>query len=109
MGRLDPDAAEIPTLLMVPPLRSARKQADAGANAPEANAPEAGNSGQDGNSGQGGAGNRASRPAGAHASLFFHTDRGGRITEANEVFRRLNLTCGGSEVDVAIPGLDMAV
>lgn len=94
---------------MVPPLRSARKQADAGANAPEANAPEAGNSGQDGNSGQGGAGNRASRPAGAHASLFFHTDRGGRITEANEVFRRLNLTCGGSEVDVAIPGLDMAV
>lgn len=92
MGRFDPGASDLPSALVVPPLRSVRRAAepepadkqDASAT-PEAQLADA-----------------------AHAA-FFRTDGDGKIHEGNEAFHRLNRQCGGDGADVRVPGLDTGV
>ncbi|MCH8685476.1 sensor histidine kinase [Pedomonas mirosovicensis] len=96
MGRIDSGSNETGPVLVLPPLRSARRT------------PEQ----------QGDQKNEATS-ATVHSleneanTLLFKADRNGRVVDCNEAFRQLNLACGGSEAEVGIPsfqtGIDAAL
>ncbi|MGK2285883.1 PAS domain-containing sensor histidine kinase [Pedomonas sp. V897] len=97
MGRFEPGPGDGPPILVVPPLRSARRNAASKGEQPRTSPqPDA-------------AEDAAPALGDAVVSLLFRTDQSGRLIESNEAFRRLNEQCGGSDEAVAIPGFQAAV